>query len=150
MNTFEFIQCSKNDVRVSSMSNLVNLVKALHVLVCSMFKKHVQFGTSCSTFEITTFNFSKVWNMSYWINFMVSVTKAKGHHCYYILLHTLTTKTTILCWKCIGIQISEVFSLCDFFALEIHLIKFSCFILKNSVLFHTLQIGKSIYFHKVM
>ena len=29
MNTFEFIQCSKNDVRVSSMSDLVYLVKAL-------------------------------------------------------------------------------------------------------------------------
>ena len=29
MNMFEFVQCSKNDVRVSSISNLVNVVKAL-------------------------------------------------------------------------------------------------------------------------
>ena len=27
MNTFKFVRCSKNDVRVSSMSNLVNVVK---------------------------------------------------------------------------------------------------------------------------
>ena len=29
MNMFEFVRCSKNDVRVSSMSDLVNVVKAL-------------------------------------------------------------------------------------------------------------------------
>ena len=28
MNTFEFVRCSKNDVRVCSISNLVNIVKA--------------------------------------------------------------------------------------------------------------------------
>ena len=64
MKTLESVQCKRNDVRVSSMSNLVNLVKALlgwMFYVCSFKGKNriLSFNTNRQT-RLSSFNVQRM------------------------------------------------------------------------------------------